>query len=62
MNDDQFDESVQLEIESILAIFPREVSIISNSRILVECANNIHLNIRLPQNYPRYEILSAFNL
>uniref|UniRef100_A0A915M4J5 RWD domain-containing protein n=1 Tax=Meloidogyne javanica TaxID=6303 RepID=A0A915M4J5_MELJA len=49
----QFDESVQLEIESILAIFPKEVFIESNSRIIVEYENNAHLHIRLPLDYPK---------
>ncbi|KAL7080332.1 hypothetical protein ACQ4LE_000252 [Meloidogyne hapla] len=53
MSNEQFDESVQLEIESVLAIFPNEVCIESNSRILVDYKNNVYLNIRLPSDYPK---------
>ncbi|KAF7635035.1 RWD domain-containing protein [Meloidogyne graminicola] len=53
MDSEHFDESVLFELESIQAIFPKEVFIESNSKILVVCAEDVHLTINLALNYPK---------
>ncbi|KAL3099424.1 hypothetical protein niasHS_002879 [Heterodera schachtii] len=47
-----FDDELQLEMQSVEAIFPNEIHIESARQISVKCAAHVQLNLNIPADYP----------